>query len=603
MIKKLKAQGVRRKTTAKILKLFAFTLLLYVLTFTLFAHPVLAQAASPSASALTPSSLPLPPYVPPTSPLYTDLLVNNMFHSFSCLAVGQSVIGQPCLTYQITKNAQGMIQSVPVLSSVNLSGGTLGAVTSVIGALYLNPPVRTADYLASVGEDLGIVKQAHAQGVGGSGAAVLKPILTLWQVSRNVSYVIMIIIFVVIGLMIMFRNRINPQTVITAQTALPGLVIGLILITFSYFLAGLISDMAFVGTNIVGYYFSAAQGNSPRNFVYDMKDKNVLSIFSPLTGIIDSGSAADALSSIWNNLTVETQRWLTLLATFVTAQTTLQSTEALKMIPKFGEAVQAFLAGVAVVATLTNPTGMIGLAFSFIAIAILLYSMFKLLLRLINSYLTIVFLTITAPFQFLAAALPGRQGLATNWILNMLANILAFPAVFAVFYFVAFLLGPNDWAVRKLPFDVSKRTPITSTQSFPMFGGMDMNFINLLLAFGVLVALPSIPDIIARTIGRLGVAGQLIGQELGGSIGQGRGYVGQFQQGVGAASGQFARARGLFNTPGYKMAVIPGAFEADGITPKYRIVESYEAGRGGIFGAFARKGIRKPPKLEPGAGT
>jgi len=54
--------------------------------------------------------------------------------------------------------------------------------TSLIGALYMNPPVRTADYLASVGEGLGIVKEAHAQ-VSGSGASVLSPILSLWQVS------------------------------------------------------------------------------------------------------------------------------------------------------------------------------------------------------------------------------------------------------------------------------------------------------------------------------------------------------------------------------------------------------------------------------------
>ncbi|MDD5415441.1 MAG: hypothetical protein PHE48_00370 [Candidatus Daviesbacteria bacterium] len=582
-----------------------------LLVISLFLAPLSALAVSSlpssSTSATTTYNLQpttsLPPTIPPTSPLYTDLLVNNMFHTFSCLAVGQSVIGQPCLTYQITKNAQGAIQSVPVLSSVNLSGGTLGAVTSVIGALYMNPPVRTADYLASVGEGLGIVKQAHAQGVTGSGANVLKPIISLWQVSRNISYVIMIIIFVIIGLMIMFRNRINPQTVITAQTALPGLVIGLILITFSYFLAGLISDMAFIGTNIVGYYFSAAQ-NSPSGSTIHCPDSsslvdctekaNVLSIFSPLTGIIDKNNAATMLSNVWSSLSVEAQRLLTMLAMFITAQTTLQSTEFLKMIPKFGEAVQALLVGITVGATLTNPTALIGLALAFIATAILLYSMFKLLLRLINNYITIIFLTITAPFQFLAASLPGRQGIATGWILNMLANILAFPAVLAVFYFVAFLLGPNVEAVKKLPFQVSDKTAVTGISAFPLLGGLDLNFINLLLAFGALVALPSIPDIIGKTVGRASQAEQLIGQGIGAGIAQGRGYAGQFQQGVGAASSQFARARGLFNTPGYKMQLVPGT------TDQYQIVETYEAGRGATFGTLSRRGITKPPKLEPG---
>ncbi|MBI2018224.1 hypothetical protein HYS96_00820 [Candidatus Daviesbacteria bacterium] len=558
--------------------------------FFLLIPTAFAQTSTPSAVQSTVYSL--PSTVQPTSPLYTDLLVNNMFHTFSCLAVGSSVIGQPCLTYQMTQNAQGMLQGVPVLSQTNLSGGALGATTSLIGMLYLNPPVRTADYLASLGEQFGVVKEARAQ-VGGSGAQVLSPILNLWQVSRNISYVIMIIIFVIIGLMVMFRQRINPQTVITAQAALPGLVIGLILITFSYFLAGLISDTAFVGTNVVGYYFSAAQGIPPQNLVENMKDKNVLSIFSPLTGIIDKDNAASALSSIWNGLSDGAQRLLTLLAMFVTAQTILQGTEFLKLIKTFGEPIQAALTTIAVGATLANPTALIGLALAFIATAVLLYSMFKLLLRLINNYITIIFLTITAPFQFLAASLPGRQSIATGWILNMLCNVLAFPAVFAALYFVAFILGPNVDAVKKLPFQTTT-TSITGTSTFPLFGGLDLNFINILLAFGVLVALPSIPDIICRTIGRVGVAGQLIGQEIGGGIGQGRQYAGQFQQGVGAASGQLARARGLFNTPGYKMELIPGTID------QYRIVETYEAGRGATFGALTRQGIRKPPKLEPG---
>jgi len=244
-----------------------------ILTFLVSCILFLSTLVSP-AFAQTATSAALPSTVSPTSPLFTDMLAYNIFHTFSCLAVGGSVINQPCLNY---------IQGVPVLSSVNTGGGVLGTTTSLIGALYANPPVRTADYLASVGQNFGIVKEAHAQVVG-SGAQVLKPILSLWTVSRNISYVIMIIIFVIIGLMVMFRQRINPQTVITAQAALPGLVIGLILITFSYFLAALITDTAYIGTNLVGYYFSAAQPSSSgapppsSNLVDATKSESVISI-------------------------------------------------------------------------------------------------------------------------------------------------------------------------------------------------------------------------------------------------------------------------------------------------------------------------------------
>ncbi|MBU1031431.1 hypothetical protein KKE03_00685, partial [Patescibacteria group bacterium] len=468
-----------------------------------------------------------------------------------------------------TRNAQGAVQSVPVLSQVNLSGGALGATTSLIGMLYANPPVRTADYLASLGEGMGIVKTANAQ-VTGSGAAVLNPIIKLWQVSRNISYVIMIVIFVVIGLMIMFRNKLNPQTVITAQTALPGLVVGLILITFSYFLAGLISDVAFVGTNVVGYYFQAAQNfpesinpnecPNPSNLVYCARKTNVLTLVSPLTGIINKDNAADMLGIVWGNLSEDGKRLLTFLGVFVAAQTTSQATELFKAIPSFGQGIQALATIGAAVATLSNPTAVIGIALAFIATAILMYAMIKLLLRLINCFITIIFLTITAPFQLLAASLPGRQGLATNWILNMLCNVLAFPAVFAVLYFVVFILGPENTASKQLPFQISSGAAITDLAAFPLFGGINLSYIKLLLAFAVLVASPSIPDIICRAVGRMGQAGQLIGQEIGGSIGQGRQYAGQFQAGVGQGAGQIAQARGLFGSPAY----MPSGFDKQG---------------------------------------
>src|SRR3989338_2336972 len=167
-----------------------------------------------------------------------------------------------CLEYRMYKDAQGMIRSTPYLSNVNTSNGVLGVTLSMIGEVISTPPIRSSEFIANFGEQLGI-KSAHAQ-VGGSGSGVLAPIFKLWEVSRNIAYLAMIIIFIIVGLMVMFRQKLNPQTVVSIQMALPGLVIGLVMITFSYFLASLISDIAFVGTNVVGYYFSLAQdGGTP----------------------------------------------------------------------------------------------------------------------------------------------------------------------------------------------------------------------------------------------------------------------------------------------------------------------------------------------------
>ncbi|MBI2338250.1 hypothetical protein HYU95_03650 [Candidatus Daviesbacteria bacterium] len=532
----------------KCLKTFEFILVFLTFNFLLLTFPlsVLAQTATPSAFPVSSPATyyPLPATVSPTSPLYTDLLVNNLFHSFSCLAIGQSVIGQPCLSYQVTQNAQGALQGVPVLSQVNTSGGVLGATTSLIGALYQNPPVRTVDYLASVGEGFGIVKTANAQVVG-SGAAVLSPILKLWQVSRNISYVIMILVFLVIGLMVMFRNKINPQTVISAQAALPGLVIGLVMITLSYFLAGLISDIAFVGTNVVGYYFVAAQGQinsadpqwiDQRNLAKQISPESILSVFSRFVGIITNERAQDALAAIFNNFSDGVQSQIRWLAGLLAFQFSSQPGQA---IPVIGQFVGPIIGLIGAAATAGDPTAILGYILAFVATFILIYQMIQLLLRLITTYLTIVFLTLTAPFQFLIAALPGRQGIATGWILNMLANILVFPAVLAVFYFVAFILGQSFGPFRVANLNqkqnstfipvvyAQEKNQIIGTNTFPLFGGMNLGFINVLLAFGALIALPTVPEIVIRTLGKASQAGQLIGQEISGGIRGGQGYAGR----------------------------------------------------------------------------
>lgn len=509
--------------------------LLLATFYLLLATPVLAQDSTPSSTSKESgvSQASLPAYIPPTSPLYTDLLVNNLFHSFSCLAIGQSLIGQPCLTYQFTKNAQGMLQGVPMLSQTNLSGGTLGGVASLIAVLYSNPPVRSADYIASVSKGFGLVKEVKAQGVTGSGAEVLNPILNLWQVSRNIAYIFMIIAFLVIGIMIMFRNKINPQTVITAQAALPGLIIGLIMITFSYFFAGLISDLAFIGTNVVGYYFQAAQGipNIEADLVQKTKDESVLNIFSRFVGVLNRDDATRAVDTIFNNFTGEVQTYLRIFAGIVAFQFGNQLGGA---VPYYGVLIAPIIGIISASTIQFGISPVLGFVISLFTVAILIITMLKLLLRLVNNYITILFLTLSAPFQFMAASLPGRQGIATSWFLNMLCNVLAFPAVMAVFYFVNYLLGAT--AVINSPFSVQAQPSIAGTNTFPLFGGLDVSILRVVVAIGALIATPAIPDLICRAIGVTGQAGQLIGQQISGGIGAGRGYTGQAaQRGFGAA--------------------------------------------------------------------
>jgi hypothetical protein len=115
--------------------------------------------------------------------------------------------------------------------------GIAGATTNTLLALPI--PVSSAQYFASI--------NPFAQAQAESGQQALQSsnnvILNLWTQIRNACYALAVVVLVIIGFMIMFRVPINPRTVVTLQNALPKIVIALLLITFSFAIAGLMIDL------------------------------------------------------------------------------------------------------------------------------------------------------------------------------------------------------------------------------------------------------------------------------------------------------------------------------------------------------------------------
>jgi hypothetical protein len=522
-------------------------------------QPAFAQASSPpaiNAPYITNQ------YIPSQSPHSASLAIYNFSHAVSCILIGQSPIAS-CLEYKMYRDAQGMVKSIPVLSSTNTGNGVLGMSMSMIGEVISTPPIRSSEFIADLGKQLGI-KEAHAQ-VGGSGSGVLASIFRLWEVSRNISYLVMILVFILVGFMVMFRQKLNPQTVVSIQMALPGLVIGLVMITFSYFLASLISDLAFVGTNVVGYYFALAQDSAvvPTQLPLRtpgpggiLREENALTMFARYTDILNGENIKLALDSIWPDLynpNSQTNIWgyqldagraLTALASMIAVQF------AMPLGGTFGGFGQFLTGSIATGIVVSDPPAAVAFSLALIAMIVLIYSMLRLLMRLITAFLTIIFLTIAAPFFFLAAALPGRQSIATTWMFNMLCNVLAFPAVFAIFYFVAFLLAGQRPNPDPLFAIATSAPPLSGTAAFPLLGGLRLDFLNALIAFGALVASPSIPDLICKAIGKPGQLGGIAAGALAGGIASGQRYYGQATGGITGMAGNIGN---IADTPGYSL--------------------------------------------------
>jgi len=125
--------------------------------------------------------------------------------------------------------------------------GALGKSVELATVMYDNPPASGVTYVAYLMDNIGIVEPAYAQQTpAGFGFNAFTGILPLWRAFRNIAYIIFVLVFAAIGFSIMFRQRISPQAVMTIQAALPKVIIALIMVTFSYAIAGFMIDISYV---------------------------------------------------------------------------------------------------------------------------------------------------------------------------------------------------------------------------------------------------------------------------------------------------------------------------------------------------------------------
>lgn len=307
-----------------------------------------------------------------------------------------------------------------ITSGPNKQEGAIRIVGNQVAAITSIKPISSTQYLADVLDNIGIpsIKQSYAQ--TGVGFGALTPLLPLWKSFRNFAYFVYILIFVVIGFLIMFRQKIDPQTVISVQNALPRLVITLLLITFSYAIAGILIDVMYLAIYIPVFILSEPTGEVFTNanlVLTKVLDSSVFSVFSlnpfdaePNVAVVN---AADAAGKITQNLIGDT----------------------------LGQ-VGGILA-----------EGLARLVFA----AITLFYMVKLFVTLGVGYLKIIVSVIFAPVQILLNAFPGSQAFS-KWIRSILSELAMFPAVAIIFMIAAALVGPstrsapaaaNPWGVKE----------------------------------------------------------------------------------------------------------------------------------------------------------
>jgi hypothetical protein len=321
-----------------------------------------------------------------------------------------------------------------------------------LAQIYANPPANTYAFVKDMGQSLGFIpKSAYAQGIGFSGLSVLLPI---WKVFRNIAYLLLALFMIVIGFLIMFRQKIDPKTVVTVQNALPNIVITLLLITFSYAIVGILIDFMYLVIMVA------------------------ISILDPISkGVIDSNTVGQFTTGSFVDV-----GWKLFLGG--------QDTFVHGILPFFGLEIPGVnvpftMGGIFKFFTPTSLTDLVtknvatagSLLVGFFLACAFLFAIIRLLFMLISAYIQIIMSLLISPFQLLLGAFPGNHAFE-GWIKNLIANISVFP-ITAIMILIGSILvkygetGTKLWAP-------------------PMLNAGGVGGMTGIVAIGVLLGIPSV---------------------------------------------------------------------------------------------------------------
>lgn len=343
------------------------------------------------------------------------------------------------------------------------TNGAVGATSNLIASLYTNPPASSAYYLADLSQRLNLTQPAYAQGIGFSG---LTPLLPLWRAARNAAYIFFIFVFLVIGFAIMFRAKINPQTVVTIQSAIPKAVVALILVTFSYAIAGLMIDLMYV---VGGISLAIVNPTSATDTIFEFLKEH---------GLMEGEENLNFLSFMtyfWSKTHSVTKDIGSLFSPVG---------PLIKMIPEgtLKDVAESFPGAFFIS---RNPL------IEFVLSIIMLFVFFKIFLGLILCYAKIIINIIIAPLTLMLGAIPGQNSFG-GWLKNLAVNLLPFPAVISLIALAGELTKMGDGA------NPLWAPPILRPPSLGLDAAQTVaaSYVGSFLALGILLLAARVPDII-----------------------------------------------------------------------------------------------------------
>lgn len=442
----------------------------------------------------------------------------------------------------------------------NFDKSLFGMMTNLIVMPYANPPASGVYYVMDRLNAGGLIPAAYA--AEGVGFASLRPLISVWMAFRNVAYLILVIVIILIGFMIMFRVKLNPQTIISVENSLPKIVMALIYITLSFAIAGFLIDLMYVLiASTISLLSSLNIGDLKADSISLLKTQNryINGGFKEIWPYGDSGN----FMAVGGNLVEILPNILKkLLKGIVAYFFTLVLVKGLNHLPEswigaaknvnagagaggevltFGGQLSAMfgignlnmipvvlLELILLIGIMPFAAGwLLGIIFALT----LLFFLFRIFFMLLKAYLNVLLLVIFSPIILLFEAIPGK-GTFTWWFKNLVAELMTFPIVvlIALVGYIITAIPVNTGNFGRFPFlyDISP-------SSFPVVVGM-----------GLILMMPTIVAMVKELMGAKGIPGGGLGSFFGGAASVGGGGLGLVSQlgGLGFGLGQLS-AMGL----------------------------------------------------------
>jgi len=264
--------------------------------------------------------------------------------------------------------------------------------------------------------------------------------------------------------MILFRTKINPQTVVGIENALPRIIVSLMLVTFSYAICGFLVDFVYLGNSLVKTIFTGGGlGSDITSLVTGWSDADKLDIFF----LIDPGNG------LWGGENI----------------------------------IDTVIGGIKGIFTSVSLPGKINGILELVIAFVLLSTTIKIFFALLTRYVSIFLLTIFSPLAILWNALPGQSDTAGKFFKNFAVAVLSFPAVYLFLNLSSYVAKPGNFNATSLP-PFSLPIGVATIQQY-----------GALIGLGMLMIIPQIPSVIEDALAvKPSGLGQSSAQELGGAL-------------------------------------------------------------------------------------